>query len=75
MSDKPWRASHNVGNYLAENGYRVLPVNPASKNVLGMPCYYNLDAAQEVRASRPAKELISWMCFAHRSMFRRSWTT
>ena len=29
MSDKTWRASHNIGRYLAENGYRVIPVNPA----------------------------------------------
>ncbi len=29
MSDKPWRASRNIGRYLAENGYRVFPVNPA----------------------------------------------
>ncbi len=29
MSDKGWRASHNIGRYLADNGYRVLPVNPA----------------------------------------------
>ena len=46
MSDKPWRASHNIGRYLAENGYRVLPVNPALKEVRGMPCYPDLDAAQ-----------------------------
>jgi predicted CoA-binding protein len=46
MSDKTWRASHNIGRYLAENGYRVLPVNPALKVVLGMPCYPDLDAAQ-----------------------------
>jgi hypothetical protein len=29
MSDKTWRASHNIGRYLAANGYRVIPVNPA----------------------------------------------
>ncbi len=46
MSDKPWRASHNIGRYLTENGYRVFPVNPALKEVLGMPCYADLDAAQ-----------------------------
>jgi predicted CoA-binding protein len=34
MSDKTWRASHNIGRYLAENGYRVLPVNPALKEIL-----------------------------------------
>ncbi len=46
MSDKPHRASYNIGRYLAANGYRVLPVNPALKEVLGMPCYPDLDAAQ-----------------------------
>jgi len=46
MSDKNWRASHNIGRYLAANGYRVLPVNPALTEVLGMKCYPDLDAAQ-----------------------------
>lgn len=46
MSDKTWRASHNIGRYLAANGFHVLPVNPALKEVLGMPCYPDLDAAQ-----------------------------
>jgi predicted CoA-binding protein len=45
MSDKPWRASHNIGRYLAEHGYRVFPVNPALNEVLGGPCYADLDAA------------------------------
>ena len=45
MSDKPWRASHNIGNYLARNGYRVLPVNPALKEVGGMESFPALDAA------------------------------
>lgn len=46
MSDKTWRASHNIGKYLAEHGYRVLPVNPALEEILGMHCYAGLDAAQ-----------------------------
>ncbi len=46
MSDKPWRASHNIGRYLAETGFRVYPVNPALEEVLGGPCYADLDAAQ-----------------------------
>jgi predicted CoA-binding protein len=45
MSDKSWRASHNIGRYLAENGYRVLAVNPALTEILGAPCYPDLDAA------------------------------
>ena len=45
MSDKTWRASHNIGKYLAAHGFRVLPVNPALNEVLGMKCYPDLDAA------------------------------
>ncbi|HXR40395.1 MAG TPA: CoA-binding protein [Terracidiphilus sp.] len=46
MSDKTWRASHNIGRYLAENGYRVIPVNLALDHVLNLKCYPDLDAAQ-----------------------------
>jgi predicted CoA-binding protein len=46
MSDKTSRASHNIGKYLAANGFRVLPVNPALTQVLGIECYPDLDAAQ-----------------------------
>jgi predicted CoA-binding protein len=45
MSDKPHRASHSIGRYLAAHGYRVFPVNPALTEVLGGPCYPDLDAA------------------------------
>jgi len=51
MSDKTWRASHNIGKYLTANGYRVLPVNPALKEVLGMTCYPDLAAAQNAAQS------------------------
>jgi predicted CoA-binding protein len=46
MSDKTWRASRNIGQYLAAHGYRVVPVNPALNEVLGMQCYPDLDDAQ-----------------------------
>ncbi len=46
MSDKTWRASYNIGRYLAEHGYRVVPVNPALEEILGMRCYAGLDVAQ-----------------------------
>lgn len=46
MSDKTWRASHNIGRYLAGVGYRVIPVNPALNEVSGMKCYPDLDAAE-----------------------------
>jgi hypothetical protein len=46
ISDKGWRASHNIGRYLAANGYRVIPVNPALSEVLGLKCYPDLETAQ-----------------------------
>jgi predicted CoA-binding protein len=46
MSDKTWRASHHIGSYLAANGYRVMPVNPALSEVRGMKCYPDLVTAQ-----------------------------
>ena len=46
MSDKSWRASYNFGRYLANSGFRIFPVNPVLKEVLGVPCYPDLDAAQ-----------------------------
>jgi predicted CoA-binding protein len=46
ISDKTWRASHNIGLYLAANGYRVVPVNPTLSEVLGLKCHPDLDAAQ-----------------------------
>jgi predicted CoA-binding protein len=45
MSDKPWRASHNIGRYLVMQGYHVFPVNPALKEVLGLKCYPDLESA------------------------------
>src|ERR1700683_4407413 len=46
MSDKPHRPSFNIGRYLAGNGYRISPVNPALQEVLGRPSHPDLDAAQ-----------------------------
>lgn len=46
MSDKDTRASFHIGKYLANHGYRVVPVNPMVKEVLGMTCYPDLESAQ-----------------------------
>jgi predicted CoA-binding protein len=55
MSDKTWRASHNIGAYLAKNGYRVAPVNPALSEVIGLKCYPDLDAADAAVRSETGK--------------------
>ncbi len=46
MSDKPARASYNIGKYLMRSGYHVLPVNPVLESIDGIACYKDLDAAQ-----------------------------
>ena len=37
LSDNELRASYFVGYYLKRHGYRVIPVNPRAKEVLGEP--------------------------------------
>lgn len=39
MSPRPDRPSHYVAKYLMEQGYKVIPVNPAVDEVLGMKSY------------------------------------
>ncbi len=55
MSDKPHRASFNIGRYLASSGYRIFPVNPAIQEVLGRPSYADLDAAQAAARAETGK--------------------
>lgn len=38
-SPKPERPSHYVSAYLMEQGYRIVPVNPGHKKILGQVCY------------------------------------
>jgi len=53
LSDKPDRASHEVGAYLQHNGYRVVPVNPsyAGKSILGEQVYASLQDAADALAA------------------------
>lgn len=53
MSNKPDRASHEVGAYLQDHGYRVLPVNPAyaGQQILGETVYATLQDAADALAS------------------------
>ena len=44
LSPKPERDSHKVARYLKENQYRIVPVNPGQKEILGEKCYPNLKA-------------------------------
>lgn len=43
-SPKPWRDSGSIARFLLENGYTVIPVNPNYREVLGLPCYADLQS-------------------------------
>ena len=42
LSPKPERPSFQVARYLKEHGYRIVPVNPGQKVILGEKCYPRL---------------------------------
>jgi predicted CoA-binding protein len=47
ISDKEDRDSNRVAKYLKNHGYRIIPVNPRLKEVLGEPCYPDLKSVPE----------------------------
>ncbi|RJR48130.1 MAG: CoA-binding protein [Deltaproteobacteria bacterium] len=42
LSPKPERPSYRVAEYLKQHGYRIIPVNPGQKEILGEKCYPSL---------------------------------
>ena len=46
-SPKSERPSHYVAEYLKEQGYRIIPVNPGHETILGEKCYPSLSAIPE----------------------------
>lgn len=44
IDEKP---SHWVSEYMIEQGYRVIPVNPDEAEVFGVPCYPDLESVPE----------------------------
>jgi predicted CoA-binding protein len=47
LSEKPERPSHIVASYLKQNGYKIIPVNPVVKEILGEICYPDLSSIPE----------------------------
>jgi hypothetical protein len=47
LSNKHWRASYGVSEYMQRAGYRIIPVNPEIDEVLGELCYPNVEAVPE----------------------------
>ena len=48
LSAKPERPSFKVASYLKEQGYKIIPVNPAEKEILGEICYPDLASIPEL---------------------------
>ena len=42
LSEKSWRASHDVASYMRSAGYTIVPINPAITTVLDLPTYPDL---------------------------------
>ena len=47
LSPRPDRDSHGVAQYLQEQGFRIIPVNPAATEILGEQCYPDLASIPE----------------------------
>ena len=47
LSGKRYRPSYGVAEYLKRSGFRIIPVNPMEKEVLGERAYPDLDSIPE----------------------------
>ncbi len=47
VSPKPDRPSNYVPKYMQEKGYKVVPIRPGLKEILGERCYRSLDEVRE----------------------------
>jgi predicted CoA-binding protein len=47
LSSKPDRPSYKVASHLKEQGYKIIPVNPTEKEILGELCYPDLASIPE----------------------------
>lgn len=47
LSETPGRPSHNVAKALQKFGYRIVPVNPAATEILGMRAWPDLESAMK----------------------------
>lgn len=48
LSSNPARPSYSVARYLQSEGYKIIPVNPNEKEILGEKCYPDLESIPQV---------------------------
>ena len=57
------RSSYKVSSYLQQQGYRIIPVNPSTSEILGEKCYPHISSIPEpvdmVDIFRPSEEVLS----------------
>jgi predicted CoA-binding protein len=47
LSNKRFRPSYGVAEYLKRAGYRIIPVNPYESEILGETCYPDLESVPD----------------------------
>ena len=45
LSNREGRASHGVARFLQQNGYKIIPINPAIESALGEKSFASLESA------------------------------
>ncbi|MGB9660358.1 MAG: CoA-binding protein [Nitrososphaerales archaeon] len=66
LSRDPKKDSHEVAEYLKSRGYRIIPINPFAKEILGEKCYKSLlDLPDDMKKSieivdifRPSEDVL-----------------
>ena len=61
-SSNPEKAAHRIPKYMKEHGYKIIPVNPNSENILGEKTYKSILDVKEkldiVNIFRPSEECL-----------------
>jgi len=47
LSSRRFRPSYGVAEYMKRAGYRIIPVNPAEREIMGETCYPDLESIPE----------------------------
>lgn len=62
MSKNESKPAHYVPAFLHHNGYKIIPINPTTDEILGLKCYKSLDEVPEyievLNVFRPSEEAL-----------------